>query len=409
MEQTVAEAGRALVTAMASDNWRMARAGLTDLLWRSSALRPRADIVTTELDGLRTAVLRARSTGDEETERALEGAWQIRLQQLLDDDPAIADDLRYMLAEMLLPASRPDGSPGGDPTAVRTAVIGQAAAGLTAVAALIYGSGASTIALRLYFTRLSWETVLGQLPRDVILTSGFGQIVLPAIIIGVLGAVLLNFLINGSHRRGGIWSRLQLRMQRYLTAPPKFRHFLAWLGISVALGALSAAVSLPYYMAHAASYKHPQVVIPVYVAIPVAAALSTLAVGIALILMPTPIGEHMRSELAGRACPGRGPSGLTRMGWQAWVGALVAFAAIPGISTFAAVTLFPNTLACSSQFRGGELSGNLIATNGGWAYMIEYRSEDFRHDFIAAVPLSSLRLETVGYWGDCAVLSAHSG
>ena len=135
----------------------------------------------------------------------------------------------------------------------------------------------------------------------------------------MLGAVLLNFLINGSHRRGGIWSRLQLRMQRYLTAPPKFRHFLAWLGISVALGALSAAVSLPYYMAHAASYKHPQVVIPVYVAIPVAAALSTLAVGIALILMPTPIGEHMRSELAGQGRPGpravrTDPYGVAGMG-----------------------------------------------------------------------------------------------
>jgi hypothetical protein len=419
MDQTAAHAGKALVGVMAGDSWRMARAALTDLVWRSASLRPRTGVVTAKLDELRTQARRARDTGDAETEEALAGAWQLRLQQLLTADPAIADDLRYMLEQILRPAlaragdaagpGRPDQRANSDPAAIRTAVIGQAAAGLTAVAALIYGSGALTIALRLYFTRLSWETVLGQLPHDVILTSGFGQIVLPAIIIGVLGAVLLNFLVNGSHRPDGAWSRLQLRLQRYLTAKPSFRHFLAWLGISAVLGALSAAVSLPYYIAHTASYQHPQVVIPAYVAIPVAAAISALAIGIALILMPPPAGEYLRPELSRQLGASRRTSGLTRIGWQVWVGALVGFAAIPGISTFAAVTLFPYTLACSSQFKGGELSGDLIAANGGWAYMVEYRMSDYRQDFIAAVPLSSVQLETIGYYGSCARLNAHSG
>jgi hypothetical protein len=38
--------------------------------------------------------------------------------------------------------------------------------------------------------------VLGQLPHDLLITTGFGQVVLPASIIGALGAILLNFLVN---------------------------------------------------------------------------------------------------------------------------------------------------------------------------------------------------------------------
>jgi len=421
MDRTVTESGRALVAAMAGDRWRLARAALIDLLWHRASLRPQLDSVSIELDELRALILQARSARDEDTERALEGAWQIRLQQLVSADPAIAEDLRHVLADFPLPAlSRRDevpppgryqeGSPGSDSSALRIAVIGQAAAGLTAVAALIYGSGALTIALRLFFTHLSWETVLGQLPRDVILTSGFGQIVLPAVIIGVLSAVLLNFVVNGSHRSKGVWSWLQLRLQRYLTAKPSFKHFLAWLVISAAIGVSTAAISLPDYNAHAASYAHPQVVIPTFNAIFVAAVISTVAVGITLILLPPPTNDRLRPELSVRQpAAGRGPSGLTSLGWMVWVGSLVAFAAIPGISTFNAVTLFPATLACSTQFKGGELAGNLIATNGGWAYMVEYRTADYSRDYIAVVPLSSLQLETIGYNGDCATLSAHPG
>lgn len=421
MDRTVEESGRALVAAMAGDSWRLARAALIDLLWRSASLRPRLDSVSIKLDELRAQILEVRGTRDEATERALEGAWQITLQQLVSADPAIAADLRQVLADFPLsvpsrrdevppPARDQEGSPGSDPSALRVAVIGQAAAGLTAVAAIIYGSGALTIALRLFFTHLSWETVLGQLPRDVILTSGFGQIVLPAVIIGVLSAVLLNFVVNGSHRSSGFWSWLQLRLQRYLTANPSFKHFLAWLVVSAALGVATAAISLPAYDAHAASYAHPQVVIPAFNAIFVASVISTVAVGIALILLPPPTNDRLRPELSERQPgAGRGPSGLTGIGWMLWVGCLIAFAAIPGISTFNAVTLFPSTLACSTQFKGGELSGNLIATNGGWAYMIEYRTEDYSRDYIAVVPLSSLQLETIGYNGDCATLSAHPG
>lgn len=354
---------------------------------------------------------------------------------------------------------------------MRVAVIGQAAAGLTAAAAIIYGAGALTIALRLYFTHLSWEAVLGQLPNDLILTTGFGEIILPAMIIGLLVAVLLNYLVNGDHGTTTM-SRIQLRLRRYLAAPPSLGHFAVWLIASAFFGVLETIVSLYFYISHARTYFTPKVVIPAFDAMATAAVLSAIAVGIALILLPPPTSDGLdhglsapRRDEPGADGAGRGevpqsqktvvqkvrewsarpsdelvtarpPGRLKRVArkiirgsvrrvlmrperqpvkpkhsslgpaaWLARVGALVGFAVIPGIATFNAVTLFPGSRACSAEFTGGGLGGNLIATNAGWAYVVEYRRSEPGRDYIAMIPLSSLRLQTIGRAGNCAELA----
>jgi hypothetical protein len=91
--------------------------------------------------------------------------------------------------------------------------------------------------------------------------------------------------------------------------------------------------------------------------------------------------------------------------WQALVGACIAFAAISGAAAISASTLFPRTLMCSPAFDGGYLGGNLIATNGGWAYMVEYRRNDFSHDYFSVIPLSSVHLMAIGYYADCNTLA----
>jgi hypothetical protein len=90
----------------------------------------------------------------------------------------------------------PAGGPGAKDQTLLTSFIGQAAAAITLAGLLVYGAGALTLALRLAFSRLPWESVLGQLPHDLLLTTGFGQVILPAIITGMVGAVLLDYLIN---------------------------------------------------------------------------------------------------------------------------------------------------------------------------------------------------------------------
>ena len=65
--------------------------------------------IGTELDELREQLLQARRDGDTGTEHALEGAWQLKLQQLLRADPALSGELQRVLDEVLTPALPPAG------------------------------------------------------------------------------------------------------------------------------------------------------------------------------------------------------------------------------------------------------------------------------------------------------------
>jgi hypothetical protein len=103
MDPVVAAFGTALVGAIATDSWQQVHAAVTSL-WRLVLPRRAGDGIGAELDGLREHVLTARRDGDAGTERALEGAWQLRLGQLLRADPALAAELRRVLDEVLTPA-----------------------------------------------------------------------------------------------------------------------------------------------------------------------------------------------------------------------------------------------------------------------------------------------------------------
>lgn len=102
MDPIAQAAGTALVQAVTTDAWQQVKQAVTGL-WRR--IHPgRADQVGGDLDELRAQVLRARADGDTGTEQALEGAWQLRLQELLRADPALAADLRKVLDQVLTPA-----------------------------------------------------------------------------------------------------------------------------------------------------------------------------------------------------------------------------------------------------------------------------------------------------------------
>ncbi len=105
VDPIVVAAGTALVSAMATDVWQQARASVV-ALWRR--VHPQqADTVEADLEGLRAQVLDARQAGRADTELALTGVWQGRLQQLLLDEPAVAPELRRVLDEALTPVLTP--------------------------------------------------------------------------------------------------------------------------------------------------------------------------------------------------------------------------------------------------------------------------------------------------------------
>ena len=106
MDPIVLAFGTALVGAIATDTWQQVREAVTGL-WRRLHPQQKADDIGTELDDLREQVVLARREGDTGTERALEGAWQVKLQQLLRADPALAAELRRVLDQVLTPALTP--------------------------------------------------------------------------------------------------------------------------------------------------------------------------------------------------------------------------------------------------------------------------------------------------------------
>jgi hypothetical protein len=106
MDPVVAAFGTALVGAIATDAWQQVHAAVASL-WRRVHPRREDEHIGAELDELREQVLAARRDGDAGTERALEGAWQLRLGQLLRADPALAAELQRMLDQVLTPVLTP--------------------------------------------------------------------------------------------------------------------------------------------------------------------------------------------------------------------------------------------------------------------------------------------------------------
>jgi len=86
-------ASNALITAMVGDAWQQAKAAIV-ALWRR--VHPeQADAIESELVAARHCVLHARRVGDTDSEQS----WQVRLQHIVDNDPAMMAELRQLVNE----------------------------------------------------------------------------------------------------------------------------------------------------------------------------------------------------------------------------------------------------------------------------------------------------------------------
>lgn len=233
-----------------------------------------------------------------------------------------------------------------------TSFVGQAAAAITLAGVLIYGSGGLTLTLRLAFSRLPWESVLGQLPHDLLLTTGFGQVILPATITGLLGTVFLDFLINSEQEAKGLTAALRKRLRAYLLDPPGWKHLGWWALSSVAAGAAEAGIFVCCYIYHESGFKDYGLVVAWWQAFIYVLVISSLAVGIAIIFFPPPpMGVQLRvlesveengnsdqpADVTKREMVRRGK--FTRTGWKVLIGLLVTFSAIPLWSSISASNL----------------------------------------------------------------------
>lgn len=102
MDPIAMAAGTALVSAMATDSWQQVRTAFA--AWWSQVRPDQEEAVAEALTESQSQLMAARRAQDVDTERILANSWQLRLQQLLRDDPTFADELRGLLDEVIKPA-----------------------------------------------------------------------------------------------------------------------------------------------------------------------------------------------------------------------------------------------------------------------------------------------------------------
>ena len=104
--QIAASGGAALVGAAATDAWSYARTEFARLLGRGDSQRE--EIAARKLDGLAREIEQAEPAQRDEIRARRQAAWQVRLEDLVEDDTAVANDLAAVVERLreLLPAEQ---------------------------------------------------------------------------------------------------------------------------------------------------------------------------------------------------------------------------------------------------------------------------------------------------------------
>lgn len=249
-------------------------------------------------------------------------------------------------------------------------LIGQATAVLAAAVAVIYGAGALSLGLKLWYVKDPWAAVLGQLPRDFLLVDAFSEVMIPVIIIGACAYLLYDRI-----------EPVSARINRKFLRPARI---LAWLS----LAALLAAVPLVFLLFTTRGFI-PDVIRPYWEIYVCCFVLNFVSLGLALFFL-------LRAPL------------VVGMG-------IVALALVPCVASASAAFPLPKVVLCGPDFSHVDSSGrhyaigNLIGTDGQWVYVAETKTRSLKNsneviylgNYIAVIPLSAVELESIGQDGEC--------
>jgi hypothetical protein len=113
---------------------------------------------------------------------------------------SIASDAPDDLAQASVPSGAPptQAQPGPVPW---VQAIGAATAFVAVGLGLVYGLGAVSIGLRLWYIEDPVTPVLGQLPSAFLLVDAFSELILPAIAVGAAAYFVLELLLKASWRQ----------------------------------------------------------------------------------------------------------------------------------------------------------------------------------------------------------------
>jgi hypothetical protein len=242
--------------------------------------------------------------------------------------------------------------------------------------ALVYAAGGGVLALRLYLAHLPSRTIVGQLPRDVLVSVGLAQVVLPVLAVAALYA--------------------GYRLLRGATPPPTrlVREWTerSWRGWAVLVGAsaipafvVAGAIALGAESVRGGS-KQLLWLDPV-------GKLSVL--GFLLTLLAVLVALRLRASLAERF--GRPESLWSTRRPIVWMTLVVALASVP-ICVILSGSFFPllDAKVCTSR---SEVTGVLIGETGDRTYIgetVETEDTDVGPLVVFSVPQSEITETFIG-------------
>lgn len=230
------------------------------------------------------------------------------------------------------------------------------------LATIIYIAGGVVLALRLAFERVPWEPVVAQLPREFVLSTGAGQVLLPALIVG--GLYGLYRLLRGerpsapqlSRWRDGSCVRLGV-MLRYLVIA----------ALLLVPGAVVAVVREVFGIG-----RDPELVL--------------LFAGYGVMLLPAIALHELRAVMA-RHYSAR----WNRISTAALVAGIYVVAAVPAMMAAGSALPLTDAKVCATD--DFEEHGVLVGQTADRVYLGEPREEDRR---LAVFPLSQVEELFIG-------------
>jgi hypothetical protein len=301
------------------------------------------------------------------------------------------------------------------PSSIADSLLAQATAALGLAVALIYAAGGLSLGLKLWFLRVPWTTVLGQLPHDPLIITAVGQVVVPCLAAGaVLGALIdwLSGMRAGDSQPGkpykpkllarpqGHLDKGLARLQGYLGKEgAQFFRLTVLLALAVGLVLGLAPLFVLIFTSHVVSGGlRPRWEIWLFCAVlNFAAATGMLYLVRALhIQSPPPPARRMRPALR-----------------RTLLVASVSVALIPCLCSVSGAFLLPQVYLCSPKFfhpvphssheASGYMAGNLIGSNDQWIYIAQFGQSKGQIDFrtITAVPAGAVQLQAIGPGSGC--------
>ena len=300
----------------------------------------------------------------------------------------------------------PRAGPAEPPSSIADSLLAQATAALALAVALIYAAGGLALGLKLWFLRVPWTTVLGQLPHDPLIITAVGQVVVPCLVAGTVLGALIDWLSRmraddktpGGQDRRKLFAWPQCYLKKTGAQFLRLTVLLA-LAVGLLLGAVPLLVLI--FTSHVASGELQ----PLW-AIWVCCGLLSFATATGTLYMVRALHTWSAASPDRRVRPAR-----------ALLVASVSVALIPCLCSVSGAFLLPPVFLCGSKFfhpvgdsgheASGYMAGNLIGSNDQWIYIGQFSQSNGQVDFrtITAVPAGAVQLQAIGQGSGCRDLT----